>query len=347
MDRPAILAQQLEKTYNIPKKLTGKMARLRQLVSREVHSIRAVDNVSFSVQEGEFVGYIGPNGAGKSTTVKMLAGILHPTSGKLLVNGLCPANQRQQLAWHIGVVFGQRTQLWWDLPTRDSFELLAAMYEVSRQQYSAWLERFEQMLGLHEFLDVPVRRLSLGQRMRADLAAALLHRPALLLLDEPTIGLDVIAKNRIREFLRYVNAEERVTIVLTSHDLRDIEQLCKRVMVIDHGNLVFDGSMSRLRQQAALPTTLKVRYLSMPEHLYPGTHMGCGTSAQGILRVLSIEPESTSVSVQFDRNQVSAAEALARMHMFGEIVDISMEEPLIEQVIRRLLEPEGKAGLLG
>lgn len=211
------------------------------LLRRERHQVRAVDGLTFRVARGEMVGYIGPNGAGKSTTIKMLTGILTPSAGRLRVAGIDPSRERTRLARRIGVVFGQRTTLWWDLPLIDSYRLVHRMYRIPDGRYRENLERCVELLELGELLEVPVRQLSLGQRMRGDIAAALLHDPEVLYLDEPTIGLDVISKARVREFLRDLNAERRTTVLLTTHDLTDIEQLCERVMVIDHGRLMYDG----------------------------------------------------------------------------------------------------------
>ncbi|MEU4546197.1 ATP-binding cassette domain-containing protein [Nonomuraea dietziae] len=208
--------------------------------------VHAVRDLSFRVEPGEFVGYLGPNGAGKSTTIKMLCGILTPTSGRVRVAGLDPSRRRTTLARRIGVVFGQRTTLWWDLPLKDSFELVRLLYKVDRKVFRERLDELVETLDLAEFLRTPVRQLSLGQRMRGDLTAALLHAPDVLVLDEPTIGLDVISKNSIRAFLLRVNAERGTTVLLTTHDLGDIERLCRRVMVIDHGRLAFDGSLEQL-----------------------------------------------------------------------------------------------------
>ncbi|MGR6920903.1 ABC transporter ATP-binding protein [[Actinomadura] parvosata] len=212
--------------------------------------VHAVQDLSFTVSAGEFVGYLGPNGAGKSTTIKMLCGILTPTSGTVRVAGLDPSRRRTTLARRIGVVFGQRTTLWWDLPLRDSFELIRHLYRIDRAAFAARLDELTGTLDLGAFLRTPVRQLSLGQRMRGDLAAALLHAPDVLVLDEPTIGLDVVSKASIREFLLRVNAERGTTVLLTTHDLGDIERLCRRVMLIDHGRLAFDGTLDDLMATA-------------------------------------------------------------------------------------------------
>src|SRR5919198_62924 len=238
----------IEKVFDVRKK-TG-------FLKRERRQVRAVDSISFTVARGEMVGYIGPNGAGKSTTIKMLTGILTPSGGRLRVAGIDPSRERTRLAQHIGVVFGQRTTLWWDLPLIDSYRLMHRMYRIPDARYRANLDRCVELLEMRDLLDVPVRQLSLGQRMRGDIAAALLHDPEIVYLDEPTIGLDIVSKARLREFLARINAERRTTIVLTTHDLDDIEALCSRVMVIDHGRKVYDGSLPGLRASQGAPRTL-------------------------------------------------------------------------------------------
>lgn len=230
----------VEKVFDVRKK-TG-------FLRSERRQVRAVDSISFTVARGEMVGYIGPNGAGKSTTIKMLTGILTPSGGRLRVAGLDPSRERTRVARRIGVVFGQRTTLWWDLPLIDSYRLMHRMYRVPDARFRENLDRCVELLQLGALLDVPVRQLSLGQRMRGDIAAALLHDPEVLYLDEPTIGLDVVSKVRVREFLRDLNAERGTTVLLTTHDLTDIEQLCRRVMVIDHGRLMYDGALSGLHE---------------------------------------------------------------------------------------------------
>ncbi|TMR92224.1 ABC transporter ATP-binding protein [Nonomuraea basaltis] len=219
--------------------------------------VHAVRDLSFTVSAGEFVGYLGPNGAGKSTTIKMLCGILTPTSGRVLVAGLDPSRRRTTLARRIGVVFGQRTTLWWDLPLADSFELIRLLYKVDRAAFRSRLGELTETLDLGAFMRTPVRQLSLGQRMRGDLAAALLHAPDVLVLDEPTIGLDVVSKASIREFLQRLNAEQGTTVLLTTHDLGDIERLCRRVMLIDHGRLAFDGTLDDLMATAPDQSTIE------------------------------------------------------------------------------------------
>jgi ABC-2 type transport system ATP-binding protein len=249
---PVILAEGLTKTFTAHKRA----GRLR----RERSDFTAVDHIDLRVAPGELVGYIGPNGAGKSTTIKMLTGILTPTSGRLRVAGFEPQRERVRLARRIGVVFGQRTTLWWDLPLKDSFTLLQRLYKIPPDRYAANLEYYTRALDLGPFLDRPVRQLSLGQRMRGDITAALLHDPAVVYLDEPTIGLDVVSKHAVREFLRDLNQRTGTTILLTTHDIDDIERLCSRVVAIDHGRVAYDGSLDALRADRDLETVVRELY---------------------------------------------------------------------------------------
>src|SRR6202050_4912874 len=248
-DAPLISVHGLSKHYRSVKRREGILGGLQNLFHREYQTVKAVENINFEIGRGEMVGYIGPNGAGKSTTIKMLTGILVPTSGEILSNGFVPWKQRAAYVKTIGVVFVQRTQLWWDIAVVESFKLLRRIYDVSQRDFDERMEVFNQILGIKDYLHTPVRKLSLGERMRCDLAAALLHNPPLVFLDEPTIGLDVVAKDHIRKFLRAINERYRTTVLLTTHDLDDIEELCNRIMIIDHGKLLYDGSLSELKQK--------------------------------------------------------------------------------------------------
>ncbi|MFD3353831.1 ABC transporter ATP-binding protein [Streptomyces fradiae] len=292
------------------------------LLRRERRRVRAVDGLTFRVARGEMVGYIGPNGAGKSTTVKMLTGILTPSGGTLRVAGIDPARERTRLAHRIGVVFGQRTTLWWDLPLRDSYRLMHRMYRVPDARFRENLDRCVELLDLADLLEVPVRQLSLGQRMRGDIAAALLHDPDVLYLDEPTIGLDVVSKAKVREFLRDLNAERGTTVLLTTHDLTDIEQLCSRVMVIDHGRLVYDGSLGGLHEAGAGERTLVVDLeRELPPVEVPGT------------RVVRVEGPRQWLAFPAS---ASAAPLVAAVAAAYPLVDLSVREPDIEAVIARM-----------
>ncbi|CAB4957866.1 unannotated protein [freshwater metagenome] len=311
---PLIDVSGLERTF-VVRRRAGFMRRTRS-------EVRAVHDLTFSVETGEMVGYIGPNGAGKSTTIKMLTGILVPTAGSLRVAGLDPSRQRTELAQRIGVVFGQRTTLWWDLPLRDSFELLRKIYRIPDARYRENLDRFVELLDLGAQLDTPVRQLSLGQRMRGDITAALLHDPEILYLDEPTIGLDVVSKGRLREFLRALNAERSTTLLLTTHDLQDIEALCDRVIVIDHGTSVYDGSLAGLHAQGGSSRTLVVDLVDEgPPIDVPGARV---KKVEGPRQWLSFPTEA------------SAAPVVAAVAASYDVADLSIQEPDIEDVIRDL-----------
>ncbi|MET7293602.1 ATP-binding cassette domain-containing protein [Streptomyces griseoloalbus] len=320
---PFIELDGVEKVFDVRRK-TG-------FLKRERHRVRAVDSISFTVARGEMVGYIGPNGAGKSTTIKMLTGILAPSGGRLRVAGIDPSRERTRLAHRIGVVFGQRTTLWWDLPLIDSYRLMHRMYRIPDVRYRENLDRMVELLDLGELLAVPVRQLSLGQRMRGDIAAALLHDPEVLYLDEPTIGLDVISKTRVRDFLRQLNTERATTVLLTTHDLQDIEQLCSRVMVIDHGRLVYDGALAGLHEAGESERTLVV---DLERELPP-------IEAPPPARVVRVEGPRQWLAFPAS---ASAAGLVARIAAEYPLVDLSVREPDIEAVIAKMYaERAGRA----
>ena len=267
---PQIVAENLRKTFNVSRRQAGLWRSLGSVIKRDHHIVEALRGVSFSIGEGELVGYIGPNGAGKSTTVKIVSGILVPDSGRCRVIGRTPWQQRKEHVRQIGVVFGQRTQLWWDVPVIDSFDLLRDIYRIQRQDYRAALDELVEALSLAPLLTVPVRQLSLGQKMRCELAASLLHRPPILFLDEPTIGLDAVSKIAVRRFIAKINCERRTTVILTTHDMDDIEALCSRVMVIGKGVILFDGTMAGLRETVVAERIIKVDFHEHPVRLdYP------------------------------------------------------------------------------
>jgi len=296
-----------------------KTGRLR----RERREVMADAGISFSIEPGAMVGYVGPNGAGKSTTVKMLTGILVPSAGRLRVGGLDPPRQRIELARRIGVVFGQRSQLWWDLPLADSFDLLRHIYRVPERRHRENLDRFTQTLALDDFLSTPVRQLSLGQRMRGELTAALLHDPEIVFLDEPTIGLDVVAKAAVREFLAEVNRERGVTVLLTTHDLADIERLCSRLLIIDHGRLIWDGGLDELKRRYGQERTMIV---DLEEAAPPLDVPGA--------RVVRVDGPRQWLS--FRRDETSAAELTAAVAARSHLVDLAIEETEIEEIVRRI-----------
>ncbi|MEU0275499.1 ABC transporter ATP-binding protein [Streptomyces sp. NPDC006307] len=313
----------VEKVFDVRRRVPGTLR-------REKRRVRAVDGITFRVARGEMVGYIGPNGAGKSTTIKMLTGILTPSGGRLRVAGIDPSRERTRLARRIGVVFGQRTTLWWDLPLRDSYRLIHRLYRIPEARYRENLDRCVELLDLGELLNVPVRQLSLGQRMRGDIAAALLHDPEVLYLDEPTIGLDVVSKGKVREFLRDLNAERGTTVLLTTHDLTDIEQLCKRVMVIDHGRLMYDGALGGLHEVGRSERTLVV---DLERELPP-------IDAPDGARVVRVEGPRQWLA--FPAAQ-SAAPLVARIAAEYPLVDLSVREPDIEAVIAKMYAERSEA----
>ncbi|MFE1550494.1 ATP-binding cassette domain-containing protein [Streptomyces sp. NPDC058718] len=312
---PFIELESLEKTFTIRRR-TG-------LLRRSKREVRAVDGISFGVERGEMVGYIGPNGAGKSTTIKMLTGILTPTGGRLRVAGIDPARERTRLAQRIGVVFGQRTTLWWDLPLKDSYRLMHRMYRIPDARFRENLDRCVELLELGELLDVPVRQLSLGQRMRGDIAAALLHDPDVLYLDEPTIGLDVVSKARVREFLRELNTTNGTTVLLTTHDLTDIEQLCSRVMVIDHGKLMYDGELAGLH---AVGESERLLVVDLERELPP---------IDDVPGARYVRSEGPRQWLAFPATE-SAAPLVAAVAAKHPLVDLSVREPDIEAVIAKM-----------
>jgi ABC-2 type transport system ATP-binding protein len=317
-----VAGEALIEVAGLRKVFTGRGSRARGALRRARTEVRAVDGIDFSVAPGEMVGYIGPNGAGKSTTIKMLTGILTPSGGRLRVAGIDPSRERVRLARRIGVVFGQRTSLWWDLPLRDSYQLVRRLYRVPDARYAENLERCVELLELGPLLDRPVRQLSLGQRMRGDIAAALLHDPAVLYLDEPTIGLDVVSKSKVRSFLAAINAERRTTVLLTTHDLTDIEQLCDRVMVIDHGRLMYDGGLDGLHAVGESERTLVVDFeRELPPVELAGARF---VRAEGPRQWLAF-PASAS-----------AAPLVGELAARHPLVDLSVREPDIEDVIARM-----------
>ncbi|MFZ5825853.1 MAG: ABC transporter ATP-binding protein [Bacillota bacterium] len=337
MTEPVIDVQHLHKAFQIAKPKEGPLAALRTLFSREHVTKVAVDDVSFRIHRGELVGYIGPNGAGKSTTIKALTGILVPTFGSVRVNGIVPYERRTENAQRIGVVFGQRTQLWWDLPTVESFRLLRAIYRVPEATYRRNMERFDQLLGLGEFLNTPVRQLSLGQRMRADLAAALLHDPEIIYLDEPTIGLDVVAKEKIRTFIREINQERQVTVILTTHDMQDIEKICQRMILIDHGRVVYDGGIDAIRKRFGTHRTLVVDLEPAPQEF--------AVDGATVTR-----REQNRVWLRFNRENVTPSQLLARIGTHYDVTDFTLEEPDIESIISRIYQeglPAAKSSATG
>jgi len=313
----------LVKEYIVTKKESGLRGALKGLLFPEKSTVRGVDGISFSINPGEIVGYIGPNGAGKSTTIKMLTGILHPTSGSIKVCGISPQADRKSVVRKLGVVFGQRTQLYWDLRLGESFELLRRIYQIDKTSYEESLAILTDVLKLNEFINTPVRQLSLGQRMRGDLAAAMLHSPSILFLDEPTIGLDADAKHAIRNFIKEINRKRGVTVILTTHDLDDVEELCSRLVVVNHGKVVEDGPIESLIHKLT-PHRLLVVELEHP----------CDDLAHPSAEI--IKCDGLKIWYQFEKERISAAELISDLSQKLPIQDLSVKEPDIEDAIREV-----------
>lgn len=323
---PAIRVENLRKVFRTKRKSAGLQGSLRALWQPDWQTIEAVRGISFAMEEGELLGFIGPNGAGKSTTIKMLTGILHPTAGQASVLGFEPWSQRQHLAYHIGSVFGQRPQLWYHLPAIDTFYLFGKIYEqdekVIRRRIALLAEAFE----IEHLLETPVRKLSLGQRMRCEVAASLLHQPRLILLDEPSIGLDVVAKQRIRDTIKRMNELEHVGVLLTSHDAGDIEALCKRVIIVNHGQIVYQDKVSALKRRYLTSKLVDVRYARplTADFQIPGVEM--------------LKAGEYGVKLRFDTRATPVEAVVSRLATAGELIDVTISDPSLEEVIRTIYE---------
>lgn len=328
---PIIQVANLSKTFRTLKRQPGFVGAIRTLFSTDYEEVKAVDNISFNIAPGELVGYIGPNGAGKSTTIKMLTGILHPTSGDLVVDGLVPQQERVRNSKKIGVIFGQRSQLVWDIPPGDSFELMRKMYAIPQTRYQTNLQQFIDLLDLGEFMNRPVRQLSLGQRMRCELVASLLHDPKLVYLDEPTIGMDVVAKERIREFILHLNQERGTTIILTTHDIADIESLSRRIIIIDKGRLIYDGTLAEIKR----------RYGRQRRIVFS---LADGTTSDDLTASLAqigggLQPQTQddgSMVISFDPQRVTALTLTRHLVNNYPISDLAVEEVDLEGIIREI-----------
>jgi ABC-2 type transport system ATP-binding protein len=331
-DVPLISVRELTKTFRTFQRREGVRGALHDLFHRDYKSLTAVDRVTFAIQRGEMVGYIGPNGAGKSTTIKMLTGILVPTGGEIHANGFVPWRQRRHYVKTIGVVFGQRTQLWWDIAVVESFKLLRRIYDVSQRDFDQRMELFNHILGIRNYLHTPVRKLSLGERMRCDLAAALLHNPPILFLDEPTIGLDVVAKDHIRQFLREINQRYQTTVLLTTHDLDDIEELCRRIMIIDHGRVLYDGPLALLKQK--LLRTKQVKFV------VKDSEAAAGLSALERNGLKLERVDELTFRIRFDRAHVETAELIRQILGAVEVRDLLIEDESIEEIVKRIYAGE-------
>lgn len=318
-----IILKNVSKEYKVTKKKKGLVGAFSNLFHTEKLLVNAVNDISFTIHQGEIVGYIGPNGAGKSTTIKTMSGILHPTSGEILINGISPQNNRKKVVKNLGVVFGQRSQLYWDLRLGESFELLKRIYNVDDKQYQDYLTEMKEIMGLNEFIDIPVRQLSLGQRMRGELVAAMLHSPSILFLDEPTIGLDIDAKHAIRKFILEINKRKGVTVILTTHDLEDVSELCKRLIVINHGKVVKDGPIDEIISQMASHRMMVLDLANPVDNLK--------TDKAELVKI-----EGNKIWCKFDHHQITASELISELAKELSIIDLSVKDPDIEDAIRQI-----------
>lgn len=331
-----IKVENLSKEFKSNKKYPGFKGAIKSFFSREYVIKKAVDNISFEIEDGEIVGYIGANGAGKSTTIKMMTGILTPSSGKVLINGLIPYEDREKNAKHIGVVFGQRTQLWWDLPLSETFSLLKDIYDVNDNDYKERMEFLNEVLEISEFILSPVRTLSLGQRMRADLAAALLHNPKIIYLDEPTIGLDVVVKEKVRSAIKEINKKYGTTVILTTHDLNDIEELCNRIIIIDNGTKIYDGSLKDIKDNYGYITTMEILVKSLNGYENFDINNEMKISKEN----LEINALDNKIIVRFNRNITNQAEIISKIISKFNVLDFSILETSIEDIIKKIYRKE-------
>ena len=322
-----IEVKNISKVYKIAKK--GKHG----IFSREYEHRRAVDDISFSINEGEIVGFIGPNGAGKSTTIKMLSGILHPDIGSICVNGYIPYKQRKKYVANIGVVFGQKSQLNWDLPLIESFELIRYIYKIPKKKYEKNLAKFIDLLDMREFINQPVRQLSLGQKMRGDIVAALLHSPKIVFFDEPTIGLDVVAKEKIREFIKYLNRTENITMIFTTHDMQDIEKVCDRLIIIDKGHKIYDGTVSEIKRKYAARKIIEAEMAD--DSAADLAKFGNNVKITDISEHGKIRKR-----FEFDSERCPVNEVMGSVFSQYDVNDISIKEPEIDGIIRDIYEGE-------
>ena len=325
-----IEVENVSKTFRVNKRAAGVAGMLANLIAPKYEKKEAVKNISFSIERGEMVGFIGPNGAGKSTTIKMLSGILFPDSGRIHANGYMPYKQRKDYVASIGVVFGQKSQLQWDLPVIDSYELLKAIYKVSDEDYRKNLNRFTEMLDMGSFINQPVRQLSLGQRMRADVVAALLHSPEIVFFDEPTIGVDVVGKETIRNFIRELNEEDGVTMIFTTHDMQDIEKTCKRLVIIDEGSKVYDGSLQGIREKYGTTRQLDVEFENF-----------CEITPIDKVEIMKLdELDGRKMRFVFENKEVQIHSLMNHLLTNYDVKDINITEPEIERIIRKIYNGE-------
>ncbi|WP_304406733.1 ATP-binding cassette domain-containing protein [uncultured Clostridium sp.] len=330
-----IRVENLSKDFKINKKYAGFKGAIKSFFTSEYTVKKAVDNISFEINDGEIVGYIGANGAGKSTTIKMMTGILKPTNGIVSVNGLIPYENREKNAKNIGVVFGQKTQLWWDLPISETFSLLKDIYDVSDEDFNERMSFLKEVLELDEFFLSPVRTLSLGQRMRADLAAALIHNPKVIYLDEPTIGLDVVVKERVRKAIKEINEKYNTTIILTTHDLNDIEELCSRIIIIDKGKKIYDGEINGVKEKFGYLTTVEIQIKEVInlENFNEFNEMKDDCE-------FKLNFNENKLSITFNKNKISSSEIIGRVMKKLSVIDFAVKETSIEDIVKKMYRNE-------
>ena len=333
-----IVLENVSKEFKTNKKYPGFKGAIKSLFSKEYTIKKAVDNISFEIKKGEIVGYIGANGSGKSTTIKMMTGILIPSSGRVVVDGIIPYEKREENAKNIGAVFGQRTQLWWDLPLSETFTLLKEIYEVNDDDFKERMEFLNEVLDLNEFMLSPVRTLSLGQRMRADLAAALIHNPKILYLDEPTIGLDVVVKEKVRTAIKKINELYETTIILTTHDLNDIEELCNRIIIIDSGKNLYDGTLKAIKEKYGYMTNIEIQ-----------TKKEVDTNSLTLRDIFNLQEEDLSytyskeenkLKVSYNKNKVSSSDIMFHIMKDYRVIDFTVKETSVEDIIKKIYTSE-------
>lgn len=330
-----IRVENLSKDFKINKKYAGFKGAIKSFFTSEYTVKKAVDNISFEINDGEIVGYIGANGAGKSTTIKMMTGILKPTNGIVSVNGLVPYENREKNAKNIGVVFGQKTQLWWDLPISETFSLLKDIYDVSDEDFNERMSFLKEVLELDEFFLSPVRTLSLGQRMRADLAAALIHNPKVIYLDEPTIGLDIVVKERVRKAIKEINEKYNTTIILTTHDLNDIEELCSRIIIIDKGKKIYDGEINGVKEKFGYLTTVEIQ---IKEEINLENFNEFNEMKDDCEFKLNFN--ENKLSITFNKNKISSSEIIGRVMKKLSVIDFAVKETSIEDIVKKMYRKE-------
>ena len=328
-----IRVENLTKEFKINKKYPGFKGAIKSFFSTEYITKRAVDDISFEINDGEIVGYIGANGAGKSTTIKMMTGILTPTNGIVTVNGIVPYENREKNAKNIGVVFGQKTQLWWDLPISETFSLLKDIYDITDNDFEERMRFFKEILGLDEVFLSPVRTLSLGQRMRADLAAALIHNPKIIYLDEPTIGLDVVVKESVRKAIKDINEKYGTTIILTTHDLNDIEELCNRIIIIDSGKKIYDGELEGVKEQFGYLTTIEIQ-------LKDKSNIEKINFARFKDDDFKLNMKESKINITFNKNNISSADIIGEVMKKSKVIDFNIKETSIEDIVKKMYKNE-------